>query len=184
MSIDGWVKRLVDDKRLYLIESPFMSDRQARTLLVTPLIQALVNGPWVDARAEVRFSKLRADLENFASGAEIAVCEEPFRARDEDLAALDPREAGVWDLRSRHPRPGLRIIGQFADRDVFVGVVAAARSAPVQGLRGPLGERGSKEWKSAISDSRKAFNSLFNPAFKALAGGRVEDVLSERYHKT
>lgn len=182
MSIDGWIKQLVDGKRLYLIESPFMSDHHSRTLLVSKEIHDLVNPPWPNTRAEVRFSKLRADLENFACGGEMSVCTEPFQGREEDLAVLDPKEDGVWDLRSRNPSPGLRIIGQFADRDVFFGAVLATRSKPESGLRGPLGAKDSEQWKSAISDCRKTFNGLFNPAFSAVAGGRIEDVLSERYH--
>lgn len=181
MSIDDWIERLICDKRLFLVEPPFMSDTCARTLLVSPTIHAIVQGPWDHARDEVRYSKLRADLENFSSGGELSVCAEPFEATDEDLAILDPRADGVWDFRSRNPSPGLRLIGQFAKLDTFVALVLAPRSKPVDGLPPPLGDRNSREWKRAISDCRKAFGSLFNP-FEAIQGGNVEDVLSERYH--
>ena len=55
------------------------------------------------------------------------------------MGLLAPREDAFWDIRSRDPRPGLRVIGHFAETDVFVALVWRPRSVVFEG-RLPLGE--------------------------------------------
>lgn len=182
MSIGGWIQHLVGEGRLHLIEAVFKSDDTARTLLVSPEIWGLIEGPWPSGAWRTRCFRLRADLESFASGGEISICVEPFRARDEDLALLAKPEHGVWDYRSREPRPGLRLLGQFVGRDTFVALIPATRSIRDEFIpRGPLGDKDSREWRRAIRDCRSQFRSLFSP-YKPITGGNLSDLLSGGYH--
>ena len=187
MSIDARIKQLLDDERLYLVQSVFDSDEAARTILISPEVHRLIEGPWPTPAWETRGNKLRADLESFASGAEISVCVTPFEAREEDLALLDPPDDGVWDWRSREPAPGLRLLGHFIRRDTFVLLIPAMRSVasipPDFVPRGPLENQGSIAWRHAIRDTRAAFRSLFLP-FQPIPGDNLQDVLSSGYDQS
>jgi len=181
MSINGWINHLLAEGRLHLVEPTFPSDEAGRTLLVSQEIRTLIEGPWTAKIWEARCMKLRADLENFASGGEITICTQPFTARTEDLALLDPIQDGVWDMRSRS-QPGLRLLGQFIDRDKFVALIPATRSVSSPYLaRGPLGDKESGEWRTAIRDCTTYFRALFQ-SLQAVRGGNVRDVLSGNYN--
>ncbi len=39
------------------------------------------------------------------------------------MARLAPVEDEVWDIRSRDPSPGIRVLGSFSERDVFVALL-------------------------------------------------------------
>jgi hypothetical protein len=185
MSIDSLINRRIDEGRLFLVEPVFDSDEADRTLLIAPEINHLIEGPWPNEKWEVRGNRLRADLENFASGGRLSVCVEPFEATKEDLGLLDPPDHGVWDLRSREPQPGLRLLGQFVAKDTFVALVPAMRSVrsdpPDFVYRGPLGDRNSREWRLAVRDTEILFRSLFLP-FNAVMGDDIRDVLSGSYY--
>jgi hypothetical protein len=182
MSINGWINHLIDEERLHLLKPVFESDEAGRTLLVSPEIWRLIEGPWATEAWGARCSKLRADLESFASGAEIHTCTTPFKARDADLGLLAPVEDGVWDIRSRNPRPGLRLIGQFIERDTFVALIPASRSKATEHLaHGPLNDRDSPEWRAAIRVCTVLFRSLFHP-YVPIGGDDIRDVLSSSYN--
>lgn len=187
MSISGWVDHLIDEGRLCLLEPVFQSDEAKRTLLISPEIEGLIEGPWPTKAWEVRAQRLRADLENFAAGGEISVCAQPYGATVEDLGLLGPPEDGVWDWRSREPNPGLRLLGQFLDRDTLVLLVPAMRSKPCEPPefipRGPLGDADSAEWRAAIEETVGRFRTLFQPHV-AIAGDNVQHVLSGGYNQS
>jgi hypothetical protein len=180
MSIESWINELVDVRReLHPIQPGFDSDPVARTMLVSPEVWRLIEGPWPDAACERRCSALRADLENFVVGQEITVSVTPFAAGAADLGLLHPPAAGVWDFRSRHPKPGLRILGQFAAKDTFVALIPATRSVAHPFFsRGPLGVGSSREWRDAIESCKALFRNLFT-AFPAIGGDNIHDLLSD-----
>jgi hypothetical protein len=185
MSIGGWISHLIDEHRLYLIEAVFRGDNADRTLLISPEIHSLIEGPWPNEAWKARAAALRADLESFAAGGEISVCVEPRRAREEDLALLGPIEAGVWDWRSRKPSPGLRLVGQFVGKDTLVLLTPAMRSAkcnPSGFIRhGPLGDADSLQWRAIIAETTSLFRALFHP-HAAVTGANLQDVLSSGYN--
>lgn len=49
-----------------------------------------------------------------------------------DIKPLD-KSKHVWALRSKTPRPGMRLLGQFADKDCFVATELE--------MRMPLGDK-------------------------------------------
>ncbi len=81
-------------------------------MYVTPELNALVNGPWADAKQEARFSALRADLDFFVAGGLVNKgYMKPLRKRADE----------VWEIRSRAPSPSIRLFGRFAMPNVFIG---------------------------------------------------------------
>ncbi len=67
----------------------------------------------------------------------------------------------VWALRSVHPKPGMRLLGQFLRADCFVATELQ--------MRARLGGRQGYGWKTAIHTARAEFSTLFS--LKADNGG-------------
>lgn len=170
MSIQAWISDLVVNERLFPLEPAFRGAEVIRHLYMSEEVRDLVDGPWPSGIAGKRCAYLRAELESFVTGAHIGVCCVPFKARQEQMALLDPVSAGVWDFRSMDPRPGIRVLGYFADENDFIALVPAARSVQTDFIRlGPLGDRDSQEWKSAIGSASSMWSRLF-PMFKPVTG--------------
>ena len=94
------------------------------------------------------------------------------------MGLLDPPADAVWDIRSRDPRPAIRIIGHFADTDLFIGLTWAPRSVPVPwSNRPPLGEGGSEQWKLIIRECKAAWRRLF-PSYDPYSGDTIHDYIS------
>lgn len=181
MSIQEWIDGLLEDERLCLLEPTIPSDPVERVMLVSPEVWGVINGPWPKVKWERRCSALRADLEAFIRGDEISLSLTPYKADTAYMGLLDPPADGVWDIRSRDPAPGIRVLGQFAKRDLFVALVPAARSVEVEFLtRGPLGEGQSDEWAAAIKECRAAFRKLFYPLLP-LRGDNPSEYVSQKY---
>jgi hypothetical protein len=181
MSMPALISAAVRDGRLFWVDPIFQSDPVVRRLLVVPEIWELIDKP--PAAYRDRCARLRADLESFVLGHEIVVCEHPFEAHKKNayMALLDPEWDGVWDIRSRDPSPALRVIGHFADQDLFVATVIASRSRPFPPVvRGPLGEARSEEWAEAIAAANSAWSELFGQQKQAFRGN-ITDVLSGNY---
>lgn len=182
MSIHDWIKLATEDvpPRLHWVDPIFKSDPVVRRVLVTTEIWNLIDSP--PARHRGRCAKLRADIEAFVKGDWVSVCLRPFEAKAAYMGLLDPPADGVWDIRSRDPSPGLRLLGHFADKDLFVATVIASRSVPWPPVaRGPLGEGRSPEWADAINSANAEWRKLFGP-FQQAYGGDVRDVLTGKYH--
>jgi hypothetical protein len=92
-----------------------------------------------------RYNSLQADLEVFLTGLPIT---------DSYLCPLRPLPRCVWEIRSKVPKPSIRVFGLFASRDVFVGTNHQLRNA--------LGRFNSIEWKEASRIARYEWGRLFN----------------------
>jgi hypothetical protein len=182
MSIHDWINSAAGDAppRLHWVDPVFTSDPVVRRVLVTPEIWNLIDSP--PSRYQARCDRLRADIESFVTGDEIAVSLTPFQAGGAYMGLLAPPQDGVFEFRSRDHSPGLRLLGHFADRDLFVVTVIASRSVPWPPvMMGPLGSQNSPEWAAAINAANAAWRRLFGP-FKQAYGGDIRDVLSGKYH--
>lgn len=143
-----------------LIDGPYVH----RKLLISKSVDDyLENGT---ERAEV----LRSDLELFANGSHIMVCLEPYEAREALVGLLNPVTDGIWDIRSRR-KPGLRILGGFAERNCFIGLTWYWRKS--------LKDKDSKEWEQAIASTRAEWLSLFSHA--PVVGDNIHDYLISNY---
>ena len=115
-------------------------------------------------------------------GSVTTVCTRPYEADDAFLGFLNSPTDTVWDLRSRDPRPGIRLLGQFVARNKFVALIPASRSVELPYIeRGPLNEADSPEWKAAIRDCEVLSYRLLHP-FEPIKGVEISEILDEPYY--
>jgi len=117
-----------------------------RCMLLAEDVWSLLNTTHEDQELEERIGFLQADLEVFAEG-------QPIHPKY--LFLLYPVEDAVWEIRSVRPAPSIRVLGLFADKDVFVATNYA--------LREELGGWQSREWKQVKRRARAVWSSLFHP---------------------
>ena len=178
MSIRDEINGRIAERRLYNLEPALASDPVERTMLISAEINDHLIGPWPNVTAAKRFGELRADLEAFVKGEKVAVCLDPYIARNAYMGRLDGPSDEVWDVRSRDPRPALRVFGRFAERDVFVALTWSPRSIPLLGyLRKPLGDKDSREWRDAIIECKAEWKKLFQ-AYEPIPGPNLHDYIS------
>lgn len=91
-------------------------------MLLSSEIHSELTGPWADKGEEVRWARIRADLDTFVAGGLISVARCTFKARTAYIAQLCPATDEIWETRHRDPRPGVRLFGRFAEKDVFVAL--------------------------------------------------------------
>jgi hypothetical protein len=142
-------------------------------MLLSQEVKSLLDGPWDHEGLRYRAGRLRADLEEFIKGQEIAVCLEPFAAKTAYMGRLCPVADSTWDIRSRDPSPGLRVIGFFAETDVFV----ALRWAP----RSTLGSKDSREWRDIIVQCKTDWTNLFH-TYAPVNGECINAYISDSVH--
>jgi hypothetical protein len=86
------------------------------------------------------------------------------------LKRLDPPPHEVWEVRVVEPRPQVRLVGRFAEKDTLL----------LTGfyLRDRLGDRGSAQWAAAMSDCDNDWNLLF-PGIPSFAKATIHEYVSE-----
>lgn len=140
-------------------------------------VKNLMDGPWTSSQCGLRISKLQADLEAFQRGGAIEMCMEAFVAEDSFMGRLNPSADKVWDIRSRDPRPGLRLFGHFADPDIFVAFDWSPRSHDWNGKQA-LGDRYSELWNISKASCIEQWGLLF-PNHEALDGVEVHEFVTK-----
>lgn len=143
-----------------------------RTMLLSEDVVSLMFD--ADRRTDdpVRMASLRRDLDMFVEGSTITVATQPYKAGTAYLARLDPADDEIWEIRSRHPKPGFRIFGRFAEQDTFIALNWSRRDR----LGGPK----SREWKDAIRLCKTRWSQLF-PTQPPFRSSRIDDYLSRNY---
>lgn len=178
MSIRDVLRDQLTERRLFVLEPSVPGSPTARTMVLSKEVMDLLTEPWPCAAAARRLPRLRADLESFVAGEVISACLVPYKAKNAYMGRLDKPRDEVWDVRSRDPSPGLRILGRFAEQDVFVGLSCWPRSIVLQYLsRPPLLDGASKEWSDGIKECKAEWRRLFDP-YPAHTGTEVHDYLS------
>lgn len=172
MSIRALIQQHIDDGRMVLWESEMRGDAAGRTLLLTRQIaEELESANWDDPALAQRYGLLQLDFSRFSRGDTIAVAMSPYeKGGNAFLARIDPVEYGMWSMRSKPPSPTIRVIGGFAEVDVFV----ALDSRPREMLDGP----GGRKWAAFREDALARWADLF-PGYHPATGTRIEDFVSE-----
>ncbi len=139
-----------------------------RALFVTEEIWTELNSTHDDFW-EKRYGELQAHLDVFASGALIG---------PKYLSLLYPARDAVWEIRNPESNPSLRVIGLFAQRDVFIATEIIRRDQ-LDGWQ----DRGWRELKRrAQAKWRNLFNTypplITADVYKVVSGAEVG-----RYYK-
>lgn len=138
-----------------------------RSMYLSEEVNSLVTGPWPSEEWEERCGYLRADLDRFVQGALIPVAERPFSGgKHSYMRQLFRWREEVWEIRSRDPRPGLRILGRFADTDIFIALSYWHRA--------DLGGPEDRKWRDAIVDCKTKWRNLF-PTYEPKSSGDSDD---------
>jgi len=144
-----------------------------RILYISEQIRLLLIGqaPRMDQKRIERWLVARAVLEQFVDGKWMTVKSNP-KSRAE-LAILCPHSDEIWEIRDVKPRPSLRILGSFAQKDCFVALAPYERSE--------LGAKGSPEWARALQEYKVQWTWLFGRE-RPISGGFPNDYLSNARH--
>lgn len=166
MSIKAEITNRVYERRLAVFTQimPRLPDR--REIYLSPEIKQEIDGSRRNRVINRRFGHARALLETFVRGDMIVARWPPDKDVTAMMALLDPADKNVWEFRIGQPRPGLRIFGRFAAKDIFIGTHYYQREDLPEG-----------EWTQEIKLCCHAWNSLF-PAYLPLNGTGIHDFIS------
>jgi hypothetical protein len=147
------IRQLVRTRDLMGLPRLYVGDRRKRCVLVTRSIFHDIAGPHGELPEDERMAQLRGDLDGFAVGEAITIAKDPYeKPSDADLAPLDPVSSHAWDFRVREPPQGIRCLGFFAAKDVFIALIWNYREDIEPGEFGDL-----------VDESRATWDSLFAP---------------------
>jgi hypothetical protein len=152
MSIRDEINRCLSESSLFLHRLVVPTEVK-RTMFLSREIKELLEGPWEDRQIQYRSGPLRDDLDRFVAGRPIGVAPSPYQARTAYIAQLDAPRDEVWEIRSRDPKPAIRVFGRFAEKDTFVSLIWSYRA--------PLGGPGSREWRDAVEICKTEWRKLF-----------------------
>jgi hypothetical protein len=170
MSISGEINTLCIEGYLHRLVPALPGSSVRRALYVSREINDLLSGPWTAPDQEYRWGRARADLEVFVEDQRIVVPRDSRRARSAYMGQLQPPSDEVWDIRCRDPKPGIRILGRFAERDVFIALVWKERLQ--------LRDFGSREWRDAILECKTNWQHLFH-AYQPMTGNYPHEYISD-----
>src|SRR5689334_23804797 len=113
MSIRKVIRERLAERRLFELSPSMPSDRHERTMYLSEQVNALIEGPWDGQKWANRCMRLRGNLDEFLKGDELTVSLEPYNHDTAYMGRLDRPIDEVWDIRSRDPSPGMRVLGRF-----------------------------------------------------------------------
>ena len=169
MSIYDELRDRVSEQRLFRLLPAMPNALVVRQMFVSPEIHGLLLGPWGESEWEERCGLLRGDIDRFIEGRLISVAKHAYKARSAYMAQLHPPGNEAWEIRSRDPDPGLRVLGRFADTNIFVALTWWKRAD----LGGPT----SREWRDAIEGCNAEWRKLF-PVYPPKSGANIHDYIS------
>ena len=175
MSIRQSIEEAIAGGRLFVFEPEFDSDELVRSLLLHPQLAADIS-----ERVEEwgkRVGRLQADFESFVKGEHISLSVTPFEHKAATMGLMEPTADGTWEIRSRDPKPGLRVFGKFSGADTFVALSWQPRSVRF-GRKHPLGYRHSLEYQLALIETNERWNVAV-PDLIPLTGGNYRDYVSK-----
>jgi len=144
---------------------PRLPDR--REIYLEPKIKEAIDGSARNKTVARRFGRARALLETFVRGDIIVARWPPDKDVGAMMALLCPDVKNVWEFRIGEPKPGLRIFGKFAEKDVFIGTHCYQREELPKG----------DQWPHEIELCRHAWDGLFT-AYPPLSGNSIYDFIS------
>jgi hypothetical protein len=153
MSIRDEINRLCEERRLYRLR-PILPIYERREIYVSEEVDARISGPWADGDDEVRCGRAHNDLLAFTYRDPIVIARDARKGGSSYMSRLSRPEDEVWDIRCVDPKPGVRVLGRFADQNVFIGLTWEIRLL--------LKDFESREWRDAKLRCTTAWNHLFH----------------------
>lgn len=170
MSIIDEIVWRVEENRLFLHSPRVRGSTQRRVLLLSEDIRNRLDASYPDdPEMEDRMGELEADLDVFSTGPQI----DP-----KYFFLLYPASEGVWEIRSIRPDPQIRVLGLFAQRDVFVATNMA--------MRNELGGWESRGWKDVKRLAQSRWRQLFhtyNPRISTDVQSLVSGAINGKYFR-
>jgi hypothetical protein len=160
MSIGDVIKWRVREGMLFPLIPKAAGTSPKRALFLTKEIYAALNEEHEDEGMEDRLGQLQADLELFSDGQMI----DP-----KYLFLLYPARQAVWEIRSVRPMPSIRVLGLFAQKDIFIATNWV--------MREQLGGWQSREWKQVKRRALACWRHLFH-THRPLGTTNINDLVS------
>lgn len=165
MSISIEIANRVNEGRLHLLQPlmPRSAGVAPRHIYANEEIYSLLVGPWQSKEEHERCGYLRADFDRFMQGGMIPIAEHPLlRGKNAYMRQLFRFREEVWEIRSRDPLPSIRVLGRFADTDVFIALSWWHRT--------DLGGPKDRAWRDAIVGCKSEWRKLF-PSYEPKSSG-------------
>jgi hypothetical protein len=160
MSIADLIHWRVEEQRLFPLFPKAAGATPRRAMFLSEELWNVLRSSYEDRDMETRMGHLLADLDHFVQSPSIDW---------KYLFHLYPARDGVWEIRSVRHDPSIRVLGHFADRDVFIATNHAFRE--------DLGGWQSRQWKEVKRAARAKWNQLFHP-YPPVLGTDVKALVS------
>jgi hypothetical protein len=168
MSIREQIRKLVDAKELFCLESPDWGPETPRTLFVTKVVLDAVTTP-LPATPKGLHAEFRQQLDAFLELGLMSVgWDSKTKSSDALMARIRPVEWGFFDFRITSPYPAIRAFGGFSELNTFVIVTWEYRDI--------IGDKFDAEVIRCKDEWEKLFGRI--PPFK---GNTVDDYLSNNF---
>jgi hypothetical protein len=173
MSIQAEIAGRVAEGRLRGLVQAISGTAEKRRVFAVPRVIEMLDGPWATSHHERRAGAARALLEIFLRGDQIVGRMPPSRNVNTVIALLDPAVENVWEFRIGNPRPGMRILGRFAEQDTFVATNWVNREE----LRdAKTGEDDPRKWRDEVVRCKAIWTNLF-PSYNPFVGSTLHDFI-------
>lgn len=180
MSMNGDLQNALSKGLLREFPMQFESDPTQRAIFLSQEVYGLVFGPYFNKAHATRAGKLIGELENFVMGQTVSLALIPRNHNDGMFGLLEPTRQSVFDIRSRSPRPALRIFGRFYKTDVFVALTWRPRSKPVDwSNKHPLTD--DQHWHDAVVECETEWWKIF-PNTNAIVGKEAHKYVSSNFY--
>ena len=126
---------------------------------------------------DYRIGQLWADFDRFCLGGMIVV-----GSGNESscfMKRLSPTKDEIWEIRSKDPKPQIRVFGRFAAQDVFVATHLVRRDELGNGSASKFG---GTTWAAEIQRCKHIWRRLFQSE-PPHSGDSLSDYISENTHE-
>lgn len=174
MSIQAEILERVHEGRLQRLRQMMPGLPDTRRIYLAEEVSRVFAGSWVRSPYGRRVGVARALLEGFTRGDLVVGRMPPSKNVHTVIALLEPASENVWEFRIGEPRPGIRILGRFADKDSFVATNLVNREDFIDAITKMDDPR---KWRDEVIRCKTIWNHLF-PSYHPYIGSTIHDYIS------
>lgn len=168
MEISDWIKDCCTGERLIPVV-PQIPVPIVRQVYVSKGVHEMLSIANTDPGREAERMSMVSLLDGFTEGRYVSVSNNGKNRPRHMMAKLDTEKDEVWEFRSTSPKPGLRLLGCFALKDVFVGLALERRIL--------LDSLGSRPWRDIIWETETHWRNIFC-TLNALKGSYPDEYIT------